>query len=63
MVKQNSILIVIDHCRNIIESGKKIFKKMLKYIIENTNYLEFIVVSRDKEDIKDFKLKVSIKID
>ena len=53
----NTILIVFDNCKNLIEKGKDSFNKILKYLIENTTYLEIIVVTRDKDDIKDTKLK------
>lgn len=59
----NTILIIFDNCKNVIEKGKDSFNKILKYLIENTSYLEIIVVTRDKDDIKDTKLKEAIKID
>ena len=62
LIKMNTLLLIFDNCKNVIQSGKDSFNKHLKYLIENTSYLEIIVVSPSKDDIKDHKLKVSVPI-
>ena len=58
IIKQNTILVIIDNCKNVIAHDKKTFNKILKYLIENTYYLELLVVTKDKEDIFDHNMKV-----
>ncbi|CDW81385.1 UNKNOWN [Stylonychia lemnae] len=63
IIKSSHILIIIDKCQKILEQGKDQLNKTLKYLVKNTMFAKFAVITYNKGDIiEKYRFKVQVEI-